>query len=256
MNYTKYLDVALDAVKKAEKIVSKYYYADQYDVRDKADSSPVTIADREAQAIIIETICSRFPDHQFLGEEDSVDGKGEYVWVIDPIDGTKNFIRKIPFIATLLALQHNREFVLGVSNMPLMGELLYAGKEQGAYCNGSPIHVSEVNCLEDAYMSYGSIIRFKNEGLLGQFQALDQSIRWSRGIGDAYSYHLLAQGKIDIMIEASTNIWDIAPFKVIVEEAGGKMTDIAGKSMDERAGSALATNGKIHEKVLEKLTAI
>lgn len=251
-NKSDFIKIALDAVEKAENVVMKYYNSLRQDEIDiKPDASPVTIADREAQAIIVETIKSQFPGHKFLGEEDSVEESGEYVWVIDPIDGTKNFIRQIPLFGIELALLHKGEIILGVSDMPLMNELLYAEKGNGAFLKDKPISVSNIDKLEDSYMSFGSHISFRNNKLEERFDDLDSNVRWSRGIGDAYSYHLLAQGRIEIVIEAGTKIWDIAALKIIVEEAGGTVSDFEGNPITQKSTQCIATNGKIHDEVTE-----
>lgn len=249
---TTYLEVALEAVKAAEKIILGYYEG-EIQVEHKADDSPVTAADKEAEAKIRDIITSAFPDHIVYGEEGAkergaVDG---YTWVVDPIDGTKSFIRHHGLFGTLLALYHNNEIILGVSNMPAIGECMYAEKGSGAYLNGSKIAVSEVKELSDAYMSYGSVKYFTQKGYQDALFAVSEHMRWARGIGDCWSYHLLAQGKVDIVIEAKTKIWDVAALKVIVEEAGGKMTALDGSAIGFDMQDDLATNGHLHQAVLD-----
>src|SRR5688572_24501405 len=156
------LAVALQAVKEAEKVILKYL--DQ-DIRSelKEDSSPVTVADREAEEIIKKVILSKFPDHTFYGEEgEKVDLNNHqgYTWIIDPIDGTKSYLRRSPLFATQLALLHDGEFVIGVSNAPLLGELVYAEKGQGCFLNDVRISVSVANAVQDSYLSFGSLKYF------------------------------------------------------------------------------------------------
>jgi histidinol-phosphatase len=245
-----YLSVALEAVKEAEKVINHYY---QQEVRAslKADQSPVTIADQKAEEIIRSHIKRSFPNHGIWGEEAGKDNEtAEYCWIIDPIDGTKNYLRKIPLFATQLALMHKDEVILGVSNAPAMGELIYAEKDQGSYLNGQLIGVSKINALREAYLSYGGLSYFVRNNLLESFLKLEGDTHGHRGIGDAWSYHLLVQGKIDIMIEASVKIWDIAAVKIIVEEAGGTFTDLYGKPFDKTTTTVMATNGLLHPEVI------
>lgn len=248
-----YLKVATTAVKKAEEIILKYY-SDKIRYSLKEDQSPVTIADIESEKIIIGTIKKSFPTHGFLGEESgSSNINSDYLWIIDPIDGTKNYLRKIPNFATLIALMKNGELILGISNVPAFNELLYAQKGKGAYLNDNKISVSKKDTLKDAYLSFGGITQFEESGQTKNFLNLAGSVQESRGFGDAWSYHLLAQGKIEIMIEASTKIWDIAAHTVIIEEAGGKVTDLKGNPIDLNSVSIIATNNLLHSTVLKYL---
>lgn len=155
-----FLEVALEAAQAAEKILLKYINT-TITVELKSDQSPVTVADKEAEAVIISTIQNAFPDHGFLGEETGLTReRAEYVWVIDPIDGTKNYIRGVPIFGSLIALMKNGEVILGVSNVPLMKELFYAEKGKGAYKNGIPVTVSTRPTLKESYVSHGGINYF------------------------------------------------------------------------------------------------
>lgn len=247
-----YLEVALSAVKKAEEVILKYL-EDDIVAELKDDLSPVTIADREAEEIIKREIFATFPDHTFFGEEGEkteLSNHHGYTWIIDPIDGTKSYLRKNPLFATQLALLHNGEFVLGVSNAPLLHELIYAEKGQGCYLNDKLMHVSDVAHLPDSYMSYGSLKYFERIQKTDALLRLASDVKWARGIGDFWSYHLLVQGKLDIMIEAATKLWDIAAMTVIVREAGGEITQLDGSAIDHTATTALATNHTIHGEVI------
>jgi len=251
---SEFLDVALRAVKEAEAVIMSYYRGD-LQVETKADASPVTIADRKAEEKIREVILAAFPDHVVYGEEGAkqIGNDDQYTWVVDPVDGTKSFIRQHGLFGTLLALFYKGEIILGVSNMPAIGELMYAEKGSGAFLNGSPVHVSNVTDLAQAYMSYGSVKYFTRLGLQQNLLALGEQVKWARGIGDCWSYHLLAQGKIDIVAEGMTKVWDVAALKVIVEEAGGKMTQLDGSSVDFSLVNDIASNGKLHEQALAAL---
>lgn len=248
---SKFLVVALRAVKEAERVVMKYY-GDLVSVSLKSDRTPSTIADEKAEQVIIKTIKREFPEHGFLGEEfgETNLSKSEYVWIIDPIDGTKRYIRGMPLFGTQIALMQDRELVLGVSNMPAMKELLYAEKECGAYYNNLRISVSDIRQLDRAYISFGSLISFENHNLISNLLELERSIQFSRGIGDVWSYHLLALGKIDAVVEVGVKIWDVAAMKVIIEEAGGKVSDLGGNPIGRDTTSIIATNNWLHDSIL------
>lgn len=248
---SEFMDVALRAVKEAEKIIMSYYGSD-LQIETKEDATPVTIADKEAEMKIREIILAAFPNHIVYGEEGAklAGTDAQYTWLVDPIDGTKRFIRQHGFFGTLLALYHNGEIVLGVSNMPTQGELMYAEKGNGAFLNGKQVHVSDVEKLSKAYMSYGTMKYFTHSGQEQNLLALARNTQWARGMGDCWSYHLLAQGKIDIVAEGETKLWDVAPFKIIIEEAGGIMSQIDGSNIDLSLRSSLATNGYLHSQTL------
>jgi histidinol-phosphatase len=245
------LEVALEAAQKAEKVIMKHFSGD-IEIELKDDQSPLSIADTEAERIIVETIRERFPEHGFLGEEFGEAGKGsEYLWIIDPIDGTNNFVRGMPLFATQIALMKGGELVLGVSNAPALKELMYAERGQGAYLNGEKVEVSKVGSLSEVCMTFGGVKYFDRAGKLESLVSLIKNVRMARGIGDCWSYHLLAQGKMDVMIEADTKIWDIAALKIIVEEAGGVVTDINGKKINRDSTSIIAANPSLHGSVLK-----
>ncbi|HEX8762763.1 MAG TPA: inositol monophosphatase family protein [Candidatus Saccharimonadales bacterium] len=249
-----YLSIGLKAVKEAETIILKYLNED-IRVQLKEDQSPVTIADKEAEAAIKKCILSAFPDHTFYGEEgEKVDLTSHhgFTWIIDPIDGTKSYLRKNPLFATQLALLKDGEFIIGISNAPLLKELVYAEKGRGCYFNDKPVKVSTVSGLQDAYVSFGSLKYFAKHGNLDSLLDVASDAKWARGIGDFWSYHLLVQGKLEIMIEADTKLWDIAAMKVIVEEAGGRLTQLDGQEINPLTSTALATNSLLHDVVVTK----
>jgi histidinol-phosphatase len=249
-DYSKYLETAVKAARLSEEVILKYYSSD-LKIEAKSDNSPVTIADKEAERIIRETIKERFPDHGFFGEEfGESQTASDCIWIIDPIDGTKNYTHGIPLFATQIALMYKNEVVVGVSNAPVLHELLSASKGEGTTLNGKDISVSKKQKLSEAYLSFGSLNSFKKNNQSENLSDLIEHSYTARGFGDAWSYHLLAQGKIDAMIEASTKIWDIAAVSLIVEEAGGRVTDISGNKITKDTTSIIATNNKIHEPVL------
>ena len=246
-----FLNVALDASKNAEDIITSYYSNDLLNVELKDDETPVTRADTEAEKAIRGTIQNSFPDHGFLGEEyGTQEGTSPYTWIIDPIDATKNYIRKIPIFGTQIALMKNEELILGVSNAPLLNELLYAEKGKGAFLNGKPIKVSNVSKTSGAMICHGGLKWFVEKDLFtGIYNLINDTAR-SRGFGDFYMYHLLASGRVDTVVEAAISIWDIAAITVVVREAGGTVTDIQGQTITKDTDSLIATNGVLHSEVL------
>ncbi len=251
MAYSQFLTVALEAVKAAESVINQYY-TPQTRATLKPDQSPVTIADQEAELIIRSHVLEYFPNHAILGEESGQSSTdSEYLWIIDPIDGTKNYIRQIPLFATQLALMKDGEVIVGVSNAPAMQELLYAQKGQGAFLNDQPVHVSTVDRLNEAFLSYGSLTCFQKRNALDALLQLENATRGHRGFGDAWAYHLLAQGKVDVVVESAIKIWDVAAASLIVQEAGGQVTDLRGQPLTLATTSLIATNQSLHPVVQE-----
>lgn len=251
-----FLNIALKAADNAEQVILRYY-SDDLRATLKADQSPVTVADKEAEQAIIETIRAQFPDHGFLGEEFGDDhSNAEYTWIIDPIDGTKNYLRKIPFFATQIALMHRGVLILGVSNASALHERLWAEKGKGAYCNGTVIHTSKMSTLQDAYLVFGGLSYFEQTNTLSPLLKLNNSTQGHRGFGDFWGYHLVAQGKADMMIEAKIKIWDIAALTIILREAGGIVTDMKGQPITIATNSIIAANSFLHPLALKEFTSL
>lgn len=249
---TSELKVAIEATQAAQEILLKYYTKiDKHELKD--DNSPVTVADKESEDVIKQVIRQSFPDHNILGEESGKEHKNsEYTWIIDPIDGTKNYLRAIPLFSTLIALKKRNEWLVGVSNAPVLHELAYAQKGEGAYLNEQRISVSDTATLEDSYLTFGSIKYFDKYGCLEQLVDLSKKVKMARGTGDFWAYHLVASGKYDIKVEAEAKIWDVAAHKVIIEEAGGVMTTLDGSELpEEGVCSTLATNKTLHPLVVD-----
>lgn len=246
------LDVAIDAAKQAGELALKYFKT-QPKVSYKPDKSPVTRADIEVEKLIRKTLAKNFPNHGIIGEElPPVNPKARYQWVIDPIDGTKSFVRRLPFWSTLLALMENNKPIIGISFAPALDELLTAQKGEGAFLNGKRQKVSKISELQYAYLTHGSIDAFENKNMLEGFLKLYKSAGSHRGFGDAIGYHLLIKGDVDIMVEAKDKVHDIAAPAILVEEAGGKFSDFSGKfSLTSDCG--VATNGILHSQVLKLL---
>ncbi|MCB9799055.1 inositol-phosphate phosphatase [Candidatus Nomurabacteria bacterium] len=249
-----FLQVGIDAVKKAGEQISKYYHG-EVAVEMKENDTPVTIADKEGERIIREYILSVFPEHGFIGEEmGNTTLDSEYLWIIDPIDATKNFIRHIPLWGTLLALQKNGEIILGISYMPEMNELLHASVGNGAFLNGKPVHVSETADIPSAFIAYGGVRQFVSDGLAEKLMDTIEKAHRDRGIGDLYNYHLLATGRCDAVLEARVAYWDIAPFLCIIPEAGGSVSDLHGEVMENKEVSTFLASGSgvLHESIVQR----
>ncbi len=243
MSQSKFLSVALDAARAAEKVI-KHYYKTGVEVTMKADYSPVTEADIETEKTIKDIILGAFPSHGFYGEETGkTNPDAEYNWLIDPIDGTKSFVRRYPFFSTQIALMKGNEIILGVSNGLMFGELAWAEKGQGAFLNGDAITVSDIKTFKDASLSAGNIASMAaDERLWTAYGQLATQVHRTRGYGDFYHYHLLASGKIDIIVESDVNILDVAALSIIVKEAGGCFTDMQGSDLGLDTRSVIATN--------------
>lgn len=249
MDYREYLDKAVEAARAAEEVI-RYYYARETDVRLKADRSPVTRADVESEQAIKAVLSRAFPSHGFYGEElgrESADA--EYVWLIDPIDGTKSFIRGYPFFSTQIALMHRGELVCGVSNAPLFNELACAAKGGGTWLNDIAIAVSEIDDLGEATLSFGNVATLAGSPRWRGLGELVRRVNRVRGYGDFYHYHLLASGRVDIVLESDVNILDIAALAVVLREAGGEITDLEGREIDLDTTSVFATNGRLKGEV-------
>ena len=253
-NSSSHLAVALAAAKRAADI-SRHYYAGNFEIETKADKTPVTQADIECEQAIRETILERFPEHGFYGEETGqTRADAEYLWLVDPIDGTKGFVREYPFFSTQIALMHKGEIVLGVSSGTMMDELAWAEKGGGAWLNGNRLEVSAIDDPDAAAVSTGNLKSLASGdgwSALGEIVARADRIR---GYGDFYHYHLLAAGKIEAVIESDVNILDIAALSIIVEEAGGVFTDMNGQAVGLETRSVLAANPALHAVYLEKLS--
>lgn len=257
MPMSSFLEAAQAAARAAEQVIRKYYETD-LDVEVKSDNSPVTQADVQSEAVIKEVLSAAFPDHGFFGEElgrESMDA--DFIWLIDPIDGTKSFVRRYPFFSTQIALMYKGELVLGVSNAPAFnggqGEMAWAAKGEGAWMGGQRIQVSEIAELGQSTLSTGNIASLAQSDRWSCLGVLIPRVHRIRGYGDFYHYHLLASGCIDIIIESDVNILDIAALTVILREAGGDITDLDGAPVGLDTTSVLATNGRLREAVVDIL---
>ena len=242
------LDAVTEAARAAGEIALKYYRSG-FDVTIKPDLTPVTQADREAEQVIVEILRRAFPDHGFLGEEFGERGSRERRFIIDPIDGTKNFVRRIPVWATLIALEEAGEITAGVVHNPVTGELYTARRGGGAFLNGERIRVSDVAGIGEAHLIHAGLGLLRRAGYWDGFVRLVDATDRQRGFGDYLGYALVAEGKAEIYLETDVKAWDLAPCQVIVEEAGGRFTDFAGVPTIY-SGHAFATNGVLHDAAL------
>lgn len=233
----------------ADQISMRHFRRADTAVRSKADGTPVTEADESIERTLRAEIAITYPDHAVLGEEEGVTGEGaSSKWIIDPIDGTKNFSWGITNWATLVALEVDGEVVCGVASAPALGDRFTASRGGGARRNGETIEVSRTWGLDEARLGFTSVTEL--QGALGErFQRLLDSVRHNRGLGDFYGHTLVAAGSLDLMIESDLSPWDVGPLIVIVEEAGGRLTDFAG-NRTIYGRSCLTTNGALHDEVL------
>jgi histidinol-phosphatase len=247
--HSPYLATALEAARAAAKVVRRYYRSNRA-VTIKADKSPVTEADVETEKTIRGIIAARFPDHGFYGEETGSSAlDAEYLWLVDPIDGTKAFVREYPMFSTQIALMHRGRLVAGVSSAPAYGELAYAENGSGAWLGVDRIRVSEVATIEAATLSTGNLKTLATGPRWTAFGRLVGRLNRIRGYGDFLQYHLLASGRIDAVVESDVNILDVGACAVIVEAAGGKFTDLEGRPFTPQSTGVLATNGRLHQSI-------
>ena len=248
------LAFALDAAWQAGRVTLGYYQSGLAAER-KADNSPVTLADRQAEQKLRELITAAWPDHALIGEEyGQQPGRVDsgYTWIIDPIDGTKSFISGVPFYAVLLALVKDDQPQLGVIHFPALNEMVYARRGGGCYWNGRPARVSSVSRLADAVLLASDLDTFARFNRQDAFQRLIDATYFQRTWGDAYGYALVATGRAEIMLDPVMALWDCGPLQVILEEAGGTFTDWRG-TPTIFGGEAVATNGALFAPVMDLL---
>lgn len=250
------LAVALQAANAARELILSYYNGD-FDIEIKADQTPVTVADRGAEKLIREIIHGVFPEHGIFGEEYGAENKDtEYLWLVDPIDGTKSFVKRYGMFSTQIALMHRGELILGVSCAPAMNELVWATRGGGTFNTEGQLHVSQVDSINQASISTGNIQSLaagKRWAALGRILARTNR---TRGYGDYYHYHRLAAGQLDAVVESDVNILDIAALYVIVTEAGGLFTDLDGRAPDLDTRSVLAATPALHAALAAELNQV
>jgi histidinol phosphatase-like enzyme (inositol monophosphatase family) len=248
-----FLEFAMNAAWAAGQRTLAHFRTDLV-VEHKADASPVTIADREAEQILRALIGEHFPGHAILGEEmGDTAGDASHRWVIDPIDGTQSFIRGVPLYGVLVGLEVEQVPSVGVSYFPALGEILGAASGAGCWLNGRKVRASTSSRLEDAAVGY-SDARMLEDRLGARWRALQLATRVQRGWGDCYGHCLVATGRLDVMLDPVMNPWDCCALVPILQEAGGRFTDWTG-SVRIDGGDAVSTNGRLHEEILAALRA-
>jgi len=249
MERSRYLQVALEAANSAAEVI-RHYYRDGVEVSMKPDATPVTRADVESEEVIRRAITAAFPDHGFYGEETGSRGlDAEYLWLVDPIDGTRSFVRGYPFFSTQIALMHRGEIIVGVSSAPAFNEMAWAERGQGAWLDGHHCRVSNISRFEEAAISSGNLRTLASGPRWANWAEVVKRVARIRGYGDFYHYHLLAAGRIDAVLESDVNILDIAALSLIVAEAGGRFTDLDGRPVGLATTSVLAGNPRMYAQV-------
>ncbi|HET8899775.1 MAG TPA: inositol monophosphatase family protein [Rhodanobacteraceae bacterium] len=246
------LTVAREAAAAASAVIRHYWQHGVAEER-KSDDTPVTVADREAEAAIRRVLLAAFPDHAIYGEEGGRQGDGAALWLVDPLDGTRSFVRRTPFFSTQIALMLDGELVLGVSCAPIAGETLWARRGGGAWFNGERVAVAATHQLARTSLSIGNVKTLTRGAGWAELGQLIQDVERCRGLGDYCHYHLLARGALDVVVESDVNILDIAALAVIVREAGGVFTDLSGAALDLHTTSVLAAVPALHAPVLARL---
>ncbi|HTP28881.1 MAG TPA: inositol monophosphatase family protein [Anaeromyxobacteraceae bacterium] len=255
------LDLALDTARRAVEAASRAsldHFRRGVRVELKPDRSPVTNADRDAEAAVLDVIRATFPGHAFLGEETGAHaGTAPSRWIVDPLDGTRGFARGESFWGPLVALEHESEVVAGAMGLPVFGEVYFAARARGAFLalgNAAPqrLRVSPVAKWEDATFSMGEPRTLLAPSLLEPVAHLATTCARTRCHGDLAGLAMVLTGRAEAWIEAGVQIWDLAPLKILVEEAGGRFTDFAGRAT-HASGECIASNGVLHDHVLEAL---
>jgi histidinol-phosphatase len=247
------LTAAREAAAAAAEVI-RHYWRRGVEVELKSDATPVTIADREAEQAIRKILQAALPQASIYGEEFGLDGeRGGLMWLVDPLDGTKSFVRRTPFFSTQIALMDGDELVLGVSSAPIYGETMWASSGNGAWLDGERVQVAATSTIDETSISIGNVKTLTADTRWDALGALIRDSNRIRGYGDFCHYHLLARGSLDLVIESDVNILDIAALAVIVREAGGVFTDLEGAPLTLDTRSVLAGTPAIHRQALQRL---
>lgn len=250
------LEVARAAAAEAGRLTLKYFRRADLAVERKADASPVTVADREAEQLLRERIGTAFPDDAILGEEfPDRPGTSGCRWILDPIDGTKSFIHGVPLYGTLVGMEHDSQSVLGIICIPALDECVYAAKGHGAWYTGgsappAQARVSTTATLSDGLFCTSEVISFARRGAMNVYERLQNTARLTRTWGDCYGYMMVATGRAELMVDPIMNVWDAAAILPILQEAGGTFTDWKGQPTIH-SGEGVATNGHVLNETLE-----
>jgi histidinol-phosphatase len=257
----RWVDLGLSIADEADATALRHFRRD-LEISTKPDRTLVTQVDTAIERMIRERISAAYPDHGLVGEEFGVEAPDASVrWYIDPIDGTHNFVRGVPLFGVLLGIEEDGELQAGVISAPALGERWYAWRGGGAWAvraasNDGPrrLRVSTVTALGDAQLLYGSARDIRSSGRVPGFDALLDDVWRERGFGDFWGYALVAEGAAEAMVEVELSTWDAAAPAIVVEEAGGRWSDVEGaRRIDSR--SFLVTNGVLHDELLRRLAA-
>lgn len=255
--YAADLSLALDIADEVDRLTLGNFASEDLTVEMKPDDTPVTAVDRAAEQLVRERLAQARPEDAILGEEYGETGTGPRRWIVDPIDGTKNFIRNLPVWATLISLVDDGHPVVGVVSAPALGRRWFAAAGDGAWTgqatrSAQPISVSRTATLAETSLSYSSLGGWEERGLLPAFLDLTREVWRTRAFGDFWSYMMVAEGQVDVACEPELAVYDMAALVPIVEEAGGRFTSLAGEPGPWGA-DALATNGTLHDAMLGRL---
>lgn len=244
------LDFAREIAINAGKITLQYFQG-ELTVDRKADESPVTVADRAAEAYLRDAINGRYPDHGVLGEEGGLSGDAgaSYQWVLDPIDGTKSFVRGVPLYGVMVGLLREGQPLVGVVQLPALGELVYAGRGLGCWWNGRPCHVSAVSSLKEGLVVATTAYGYERYGRAEAFERIINTGCLFRTWGDCYGHLLVATGRAEAALDPVMNIWDAAALLPILEEAGGSYTDWQGRPIVD-GGDGISANSLVREELM------
>jgi len=249
------LSAAREAAEAAAEVI-RHYWRRGVEVEIKSDATPVTIADREAELAIRKVLQAALPEAAIYGEEFGLDDSArELIWLVDPLDGTKSFVRRTPFFSTQIALMHKGELVLGVSSAPIYGETLWASAGGGAWFEGDRVRVAATDSMAQASISTGNVKTLTMDARWAELGAMIRDSNRIRGYGDFCHYHLLARGGLDLVIESDVNILDVAALAAIVREAGGLFTDLDGQPLTLDTRSVLAGTPALHAQALTRFRA-
>lgn len=249
-NYREMLDFTHQLAWEAGKITLRYYGTAMTPER-KSDDSPVTIADKETEVFLRTGLLERYPHHAVLGEEDGLTGddNAEWKWLLDPIDGTKSFVRGSPLYGVMIGLLRDNEPVLGVVNIPVLGELVYAAQGTGCWCNGRPARVSSIASLDESLVVASTARNYGRYGKGAAFESILDKCHMFRTWGDCYGYVLVATGRAEVALDPILNPWDAAPLLPILREAGGTFTDWNGNPT-VHGEEGVATNGHVFDELM------
>jgi histidinol-phosphatase len=248
----KLLAFSIQIVKSSSSITMKYF-GRKVKTSLKPNKSPVTIADLKCEEYLIKEIKKKYPSHDIYSEESGREDNGsEFMWIIDPLDGTKNFIRQFPYWGTLLALEYGGEIILGIISMPALKEFIYASRNDGCFINGRKTKVSNLEKIENSFCIFGGLDYILKQSYRNKFLDIASKCYYSRGFGDCHGHSFIIKGQAEFMIDPHTEPYDVAATKICVEEAGGMLTDTKGNRSIYN-GDALISNGRVHEEVIKML---